>query len=123
MRSGPCSRCGATVWSRWPLGTLAKWITCTDQSACAFRVHVQSTEPPEPIEYESEPEDAWICSQCRGVGEYPTAQDFETGAIRMEQCDRCLRTRFRVENIGLWMHQTPYLVSDGVEPGYREPAS
>lgn len=97
-----CRYCGAELragkWQR----PLARWLRCRNESACKFRIYVQSTEPPEPIDYEQPPEDIWICSTCGGAGEYQAGQDWETGALRIESCANCGTT--------------------GVQPGYKEPA-
>lgn len=119
-----CNVCAQPLRNNW-FTRLLPWQRCRDESACAFRLYVQSTEPPPPIDYEPEPEDAWVCSNCQGKGEYPAAQDFETGAIRMEKCPRCERTKFEVEPIGLSgsFRRRAVFVSNGVEPGYSEPVS
>jgi ssDNA-binding Zn-finger/Zn-ribbon topoisomerase 1 len=75
------------------------WLRCPSRDQCTFIAHLTTTEPPGPIEYEQEPEDAWICSKCGGPGELVTGRDYETGALRLIDCPRC--------------------ESSGVEPRYR----
>lgn len=101
-----CFRCKRPVKVSWWQQFLRfpfNRVECESLASCLFFIQITTEDEPGPIWYEREPEDAWVCSRCHGFGEYPTGQDWETGALNLEACTRC-GTR-------------------GVEPRYTEPVS
>lgn len=84
MRTVECRDCHRPTPKR-----LLRAPRCQDRERCTSLAAAMSTEPPEPLEFEQPPKDIGVCSQCRGWGEYPVGQDWETGALNLERCGRC----------------------------------
>lgn len=78
---------------------LWRWLTepvsfCppSDLSGCLASFKAMTEEPPEPEPEDPDwgrPDDLWVCSGCRGSGEVPVRQDWETGALEFADCARC----------------------------------
>lgn len=87
----PCHRCGnlITVWWWTRRKVCRDFERCITQSRL-LEVELGWVDEPEPCPWANPPpEDIDVCSACHGRGEVQGRQDWETGAIYMEECRRC----------------------------------